>query len=176
MIRVWDPLTRAFHWMLAFGFATAWFSAERWEGLHDAAGYFVGALLAFRLIWGFVGGRYARFAQFLRRPSVVIAYLKAIASGSEARFLGHNPAGGAMIAVMLAGLAAGVVTGWMLTTDAFWGIAWAQHLHSAIVHGLVLLIIGHLAGVALASFRHRENLARAMVTGDKRAPAPGDVA
>lgn len=176
MIRVWDPLTRTFHWMLALGFAVAWFSAQWWEGLHDAAGYFVGALVAFRLIWGFVGGRYARFSQFVRRPSVVIAYFKAIKAGSEARFLGHNPAGGAMIVVLLAGLIAGVVTGWMLTTDAFWGVAWAQHLHSAIVHALVLLIIGHLVGVALASFRHRENLVRAMVMGDKRAPEPGDVA
>lgn len=175
MIRVWDPLVRAFHWSLALSFGAAWFSAQRWEVLHDGAGYVAGALVAFRVAWGFFGGGYARFSRFVRSPRVVFEYLKSIAEGSEARFLGHNPAGGAMIVALLSAVLAAVATGWMLTTDVFWGVIWAQRLHSVVAHGVLLLVLVHVAGVALASRRHRENLVRAMFSGDKRAPKPGDV-
>ena len=176
MVRVWDSFVRAFHWSLALSFAIAWLSAQSWEALHDWAGYAAGALVLARVVWGFLGAPYARFAQFVRSPRTVIAYLKAIATGSEARFLGHNPAGGAMIVALLIAMAATATTGWMLTTDALWGATWAQRLHSVVAHGLLLLVLGHLAGVALASMRHRENLVRALIFGDKRAPESGDVA
>jgi cytochrome b len=81
-----------------------------------------------------------------------------------------------MIVALLVSLAATAATGWMLTTDAFWGSVTVQRLHSVLAHGVLLLILAHLGGVALASLRHRENLVRAMVIGDKRAPGPGDVA
>ena len=176
MVRVWDLFVRVFHWSLALSFAIAWLSAQSWEALHDWAGYAAGSLVLARVLWGFLGAPYARFAQFVRSPRTVVAYLKAIATGSEARFIGHNPAGGAMIVALLIAMAATATTGWMLTTDALWGATWAQRLHSLVAHGLLLLVLGHLAGVALASVRHRENLVRAMVFGDKRAPEPGDVA
>ncbi|MGD0187352.1 MAG: cytochrome b/b6 domain-containing protein [Roseiarcus sp.] len=176
MIRVWDPFVRAFHWSLALSFAVAWLSSDGLEDLHDWAGYAAGSLVAMRIVWGFLGAPYARFAQFVRSPSAVIAYLRAIATGSEARFVGHNPAGGAMIVALLIAMAATATTGWMLTTDALWGVRWAQRLHSLVAHSLLLLVLAHLAGVALASLRHRENLVRAMIFGDKRAPEPGDVA
>ncbi len=175
MIRVWDPFVRAFHWALALSFAVAWFSSEDMERLHEAAGYVAGALVAARIVWGFVGPPYARFSQFVRSPATVLGYLKAIADGSEPRFIGHNPAGGAMIIVLLVAMAAATATGWLLTTDAFWGSTAAQHVHSIVAHGVALLVLAHLAGVALASIRHRENLVRAMVAGVKRAPRPGDV-
>lgn len=176
MIRVWDRFVRAFHWALALSFALAWLSAQRWEAGHEAAGYVAGALALARVVWGFVGSPYARFAQFVRAPRIVLAYLQAIAARSEARFLGHNPAGGAMIVALLIGVAAASVTGWMLTIDAFWGETWTQRLHTLAAHGLLLLVLAHLLGVALASLRHRENLVRAMIFGDKRPPEPGDVA
>jgi cytochrome b len=176
MIRVWDPFVRAFHWSLVLSFADAWLSTDGLEDLHDWAGAVAGALVAMRVVWGFLGAPYARFAQFVRSPSAVVAYLKAIATGSEARFLGHNPAGGAMIVALLIAMAATATTGWMLTTDALWGVRWAQRLHSLVAHGLLLLVLAHLAGVALAILRHRENLVGAMIFGDKRAPEPGDVA
>ena len=176
MIRVWDPLVRAFHWSLALSFAIAWLSAEGWEDLHDWVGYAAGALVLARVAWGFLGAPYARFAQFVCSPRTVIAYLKAIATASEARFVGHNPAGGAMIVALLIAMAATATTGWMLTLDAFWGSIWAQRLHSLVAHSLPPLVLAHLAGVALASLRHRENLVRAMIFGDKRAPEAGDVA
>ncbi len=175
MIRVWDPFVRAFHWALALSFAVAWLSAENMETVHNAAGYVAGALVAARTVWGFVGPDYARFSQFVRSPAMVLGYLKAVSEGSERRFIGHNPAGGAMIVVLLAAMAAAVLTGWLMTTDAFWGSAAAQHVHSIVAHGVLMLVLAHLAGVALASVRHRENLARAMVLGVKRAPEPGDV-
>jgi len=175
MIRVWDPFVRAFHWALALSFAVAWLSAENMERVHDAAGYVAGALVAARIAWGLVGPGYARFSQFVRSPAIVLGYFKAIAEGSERRFLGHNPAGGAMIIVLLAGMAAAVATGWLMTTDAFWGSTAAQRVHSIVAHGVLLLVLVHVAGVALASVRHRENLVRAMVVGVKRAAEPGDV-
>ncbi len=176
MIRVWDPLVRAFHWTLVVSFVVCWLSAQVWEDLHAWAGAAAGALALARVVWGFVGGGYARFGQFVRAPRVVFAYLGAAARGSEARFVGHNPAGGAMIVALLIVVAATVASGYALTTDALWGSLGAQRLHSLIAHGLALLVLAHLAGVALACLRHRENLVRAMIFGKKRAPAPGDVA
>ena len=176
MIRVWDPFVRAFHWALAASFAVAWLSSEKWDGLHAAAGYAAGALVGLRIVWGFFGPRYARFTQFVRPPDAVIAYLRAIKDGSERRYIGHNPAGGAMIVVLLVAMAATAVSGWLQTTDAFWGSAILQHVHSLLAHGVLALVAVHLAGVALASLRHRENLARAMVVGVKRGAGPGDMA
>jgi cytochrome b len=175
MIRVWDPFVRAFHWALVASFAIAWLSAQRWEALHDAAGYFAGGLVAFRVVWGFVGSRYARFAEFVRSPRTVLDYLGAIAGGSERRYIGHNPAGGAMIVVLIAAMAATAVSGWLMTTDAFWGSTAVQRVHSILAHGVLLLVFAHLCGVALASARHREDLVGAMVFGVKRAAEPGDV-
>jgi len=176
MIRVWDPFVRTFHWALALSFTVAWLSGEGSERLHELAGYTVAALVLARIAWGFLGPPYARFSQFMRPPGAVVDYLKSIVSGSEPRFIGHNPAGGAMIVVLLASLAATAATGWMLTTDAFWGSIAVQRLHSIPAHGLLVLVAAHLAGVALASVRHNENLVRAMTLGVKRAPGPGDVA
>jgi cytochrome b len=176
VIRVWDPFVRAFHWTLVASFVVCWLSAQVWEDLHAWAGYVAGALALARVVWGFVGGGYARFSQFVRAPRVVLAYLGAIARGSETRFVGHNPAGGAMIVALLIVVAATAASGYALTTDALWGSLDAQRLHSLIAHGLALLVLAHLVGVALASLHHRENLVRAMIFGDKRAPAPDDVA
>ncbi len=176
MIRVWDPLVRGSHWALAASFAVAWLTSKNWEGLHVASGYVAGGLVALRVVWGFLGPRYARFTQFVRSPGTVIDYLRAIKDGSESRYIGHNPAGGAMIVVLLAAMAATAVSGWLLTTDAFWGSTVMQHGHSLLAHGVLALVVVHLVGVVLASLRHRENLVRAMIVGVKRPSEPGDVA
>ena len=176
MIRVWDPLVRGSRWALAASFAAAWLSSGNPESFHDAVGYAAGALVGLRVVWGFLGPRYARFAQFVRSPGTVIDYLRAIKDGSESRYIGHNPAGGAMIVVLLAAMAATAVSGWLLTTDAFWGSTVMQHGHSLLAHGVLALVVLHLVGVILASMRHRENLVRAMIVGVKRPSEPGDVA
>jgi len=175
MVRVWDPVVRAFHWSLVAGFAIAWFTANRAEALHVWAGYAAAGLVALRLTWGFVGTRHARFADFARRPATVLAYLRAIMRGREARHIGHNPAGGAMVLALMLAVAATAFTGWLMFTDQFYGDDSIVALHSLAAHAMLGLVILHLAGVALASLRHRENLVRAMLTGCKRAAGADDI-
>lgn len=202
MTRIWDPFVRIFHWSLVVAVAVAWLSAEQWDDLHNIAGYVVAGLLAARLIWGAVGTRHARFGQFLRAPSTVLAYLRDMAAGRERRYLGHNPAGAAMILALVLTLAGTALTGWLLENpvrlaqvpdmpqviapahadegangdeDEDEGPEIVEDLHEVLANLTLALIALHIAGVLLASWRHRENLARAMVTGDKRAPEPGDV-
>lgn len=175
MARVWDPLVRLFHWSLVASFVLAWFTPHRSEAIHAWAGYAAAGLVGLRLVWGVIGTRHARFSDFVRRPSVILAYLRAIARGTEARHIGHNPAGGAMILALIAGMAGTALTGWLMFTDRFYGDDGMVAIHSACAHGLLILILLHLAGVALASLRHHENLPLAMVTGLKRAPDAEDV-
>jgi cytochrome b len=175
-IRVWDPFVRLFHWCLALSFVIAWFSANSWNDLHMWAGCAAAGLVAARIAWGLVGTPYARFSQFVRLPQRILAYLKAIYRGGEHRYVGHNPAGGAMVVALILTMGATSASGWALTTDAFWGVAWMQKLHNALADGLLFLVCTHLAGVTLASFRHRENLVFAMINGRKRAAGQNDVA
>jgi cytochrome b len=175
VIRVWDSFVRIFHWTLAASFVVAWFSAQRWEDLHDGAGCLAVALVLLRLLWGFAGSRYARFSQFVRSPRAIFDYLRSILSGGERRFIGNNPAGGAMILALLVGMVIVVFTVWMMATDAYWGMTWVQRLHSALAHGFIILVVLHIAGVALSNVRHRENLVRAMFAGTKSAAAANDV-
>jgi cytochrome b len=173
--RVWDPLIRLLHWSLVFSFGLAWLTSRRSDQIHHWAGYAAAALVLVRLMWGLLGPRYARFDHFVRRPGVVIRYLSEILTGSEARHIGHNPAGGAMVVVLLAGMLATAFTGWMETTDAYFGVRWVETVHSVFAHGLLILVGLHLSGVALASWRHNENLVAAMFTGRKRTPEESDV-
>lgn len=175
-VRIWDPVVRIFHWSLVASVATAWFSANVIEGLHYWAGYAAAGLIGMRLLWGVLGTPYARFSQFVRHPLTIIGYLRDIASGREVRYLGHNPAGGAMVVALIVTLFGTALSGWLMTTDAFWGVAWMQEVHDLVAHLLLVLVLAHLAGVALASLRHKENLVAAMVHGRKRAPGPQDVA
>lgn len=167
-LRVWDPLVRLFHWSLVAAFAAAWVTADEWERAHEIVGYAVIALLAVRLMWGFVGTRHARFADFVRGPTEVIAYLKDTAARRARRYIGHNPAGGAMVVAMLVMLAAVCGTGLMLTTT-FSEVKWVEELHEASAYALLALVVVHVLGVVVASLEHHENLVRAMITGRKRA-------
>ncbi|WP_377298154.1 cytochrome b/b6 domain-containing protein [Rhizobium sp. SGZ-381] len=175
MVRVWDPYVRVFHWGLVTSFAVAWFSAEDLRHVHEFAGYTAGGLIAARLVMGIAGSRYARFSQFVRRPTRVIAYASDVVAHRERRYLGHNPLGGLMVLALIILVASVAFTGWLQTTDAYWGIEWVEDLHRRLVNVMIGCVILHLAGVLVASLRHSENLVRAMVTGVKRPPAPGDV-
>ena len=174
-VSVWDPLVRVFHWALAASIALAWFTSGHPKGVHQWAGYTAGALIAIRLVWGFVGPGHARFVDFVRSPAKVLAYLRDIGRGTERRYLGHNPAGGAMVLTLMLTIAAQVTVGWLQTTDAFWGVAWIEDLHGALGKMILLLIGLHLAGVLIASLRHRENLPAAMLTGHKRVAEHDDI-
>ena len=203
-VRIWDPLIRIFHWGLVAAFAIAWLTAGELQPVHEIAGYTVAGLVVFRLVWGLVGSRYARFAQFLRGPAPTLAYLVDLARGRERRYVGHNPAGAAMIMALLITLSGTAFTGWLMEEpgrmamlpdlppivapahaddegdEAGYGEARVEgplkEVHEALANLMLLLVVLHVGGVVLASFRHRENLARAMLTGDKRAPGPGDIA
>ncbi len=166
-IRVWDPLLRLFHWSLVLVFALAWLTGDEWMDLHRLAGYSMAALLFFRLLWGVVGPRHARFADFVRGPSAVKAHLLALLQGRAQHYDGHNPAGGAMVVMLLTVLALVVASG--LLADAFGGSELFEALHELLAN-LALMLVGlHIAGVLLMSVLEGENLVRAMVTGRKRA-------
>jgi cytochrome b len=191
-VRVWDPLIRVGHWLLVAAFATAYLAEDAPEGLHAAAGYAIAITVALRLIWGLVGPRRARFADFVTGPGRVLAYLKGLATGRAERHIGHSPAGGAMIVALLVALGATAVSG-MGTLAAEKGRGplaglvaaspageaghggheergetW-EEIHEVAANATLLLILVHVAGVAWASLAHRENLVRAMLTGVKRA-------
>jgi len=168
-VRVWDPLVRIFHWSLAASFFGAWLLGEDGGALHQALGYAALGLVAFRLVWGVIGPRQARFASFVPSPHRFFGYVRDMLAGRERRYLGHNPAGGAMIIALLAAVAATGVTGWMMTLPAYADLHWVEEVHEAFASGTLALVGLHVAGVALSSVRHRENLVRAMITGKKRA-------
>jgi len=167
-VRVWDPLVRIFHWSLLAGVVIAWATADEVQAVHEVVGYGIAGLLAVRIVWGFIGSTHARFSDFIYRPSAVAAHLVATARLSAKRYLGHNPAGGAMIIALLAMLTLTCATGIAMTTEAYADVHWVEEVHEVIVNGLLVLVALHVAGVLVASLEHRENLVRAMVTGRKR--------
>jgi len=174
-IKVWDRLVRVGHWTLVIGITTTWFVHGKW---HEWLGYAVLAVVALRIVWGVAGPRstrYARFTQFVRSPAATMDYAKQIINHSEPRHLGHNPLGGWMIVALLLTIVGVCLTGWLYTTDRFWGEAWVEELHEGLTNVLLALAVLHIGGVIFASLRHGENLVKAMLNGRKRAPGPGDV-
>jgi cytochrome b len=172
-IVVWDAPVRVFHWLLVLSFAGAYVTSEseRWRLIHVTLGYTMGGLVAFRILWGLVGTRYARFSSFVRGPAAVVQYMRALFSGSPQHHVGHNPAGALAILLLLASSMAIVASGWAVYNEV--GGSWLEEVHE-VAGNFMLAVVGvHLAGVVVASKLHRENLARAMVTGSKEG-APGD--
>jgi len=181
-VRVWDPLVRMFHWILAASFLIAWLSGGEWLELHVAAGYVILGLVLIRVVWGVVGTRHARFADFVYSPSIILAYLKDVIAVRARRYLGHNPAGGAMIVVMLVSLTLAVVSGLVLygykefsgplsglLVNAPAGLGGVlKESHEFFANFTVLLVVLHLAGVVLTSVHHGENLVRSMINGYKQ--------
>ncbi len=165
-VKVWDLGVRLFHWSLVISVGSAWLLTDpRW--LHRRLGYVVIGLIAFRLIWGLIGSRHARFADFIPGPGRLFAYLGAMMKGREWRTLGHNPAGAAMIVALLSLLSGICATGYMMGMDRYFGQSWVEHWHKGMLNGLLLLVVLHLGGVVLASLRHKENLVAAMIHGHK---------
>lgn len=170
-ILVWDLPVRLFHWLLALSFAGAFLTAEseRVRDLHVAFGYTFMALIAFRLVWGLIGTRHARFASFAYGPKAVLAYVRSLPTRTPMHFAGHNPAGSWAIFAMLAlGIATGV-SGYALYEDV--GGRWTESLHEGAANAMLALVVVHVAAVLVSSRLHRENLVAAMVTGHKRGAA-----
>jgi cytochrome b len=160
---------RVFNWSLATLFVLAYATGDEIERVHIGAGYAIAGLLGARMVWGLVGPRHARFSNFVRPPREVLAYVRDIALLRAPRYIGHNPAGGAMIVALLVALAGTCTTGYMMTTDAYWGSKLLEHVHEFLANLTVGLVVAHVLGVLIASFEHRENLIASMITGRKRA-------
>ena len=173
---VWSRFVRLFHWSLVTTVALAWITSEVGRGLHEPIGWVMVALLLLRIVWGLAGrDRAARFVSFVRGPAAVLAYAQDVLRHRAPRFLGHNPLGGWMVLALMLTLAAIALTGWLLTTDAFFGSEIMEEVHEAFAQGLLILVALHVAGVIYTGRQQRENLVRAMLTGRKRAPEPGDI-
>ena len=188
-VRVWDPFVRIFHWLLATVVLVDWFMDEPlW--MHTWLGYLAAGLVILRIVWGFIGPENAQFINFVRGPRLVLEYVAGLVRFSSRRYLGHSPAGGAMIVALLVMISATIVTGMAnLAADRGEGpLAGAiskverpiipgqrrprllmKQVHETVANITLVLVLLHVLGVALGSFAHRENLVRAMITGRKRA-------
>lgn len=175
-ILVWDLPVRVFHGLLILCFALAWLSSEseRWQLLHISAGTTLIGLVAFRLLWGLIGSRHARFASFVRGPTAAWGYLRELAAGRAPSTVGHNPAGALAILGLLALIALTAGTGLAMQQDL--GGDFLEELHEAAAQATLLLVGVHVLGVIVGSLAHRENLVRSMVTGFKRGPADQGIA
>ena len=204
-IRVWDPLVRLFHWSLVAAFTVAYFTGEEGSLVHIWSGYAVIGLVVFRIAWGFIGSRHARFGDFLYSPARTMQYLKSLVTRHPESYLGHTPAGGWMILLLLGAVLVTSLTGIKVyglegygplaaggpdvslvaaaraddevherehehgengeedAAEEFW-----EELHEFFANLTVLLIFVHVAGVIVTSVIHRENLVKAMLTGNKR--------
>ena len=169
-VKVWDLFVRVFHWLLVILFAVAWYSGGIWDNPHLAAGYFIFGLVVARIVWGFVGSPHARFSDFIYGPRTILLHIADMLRMRAPRYLGHNPAGGAMVIMLLATLIVVCISGVMMTTDAFWGVKWVDRLHETASTIALVLVALHVGGVIFASIEHGENLVRAMITGRKRTP------
>lgn len=180
-IKVWDPLVRAFHWLLAGAFFVAYISADDYQQVHHIAGYLITSLVLGRFLWGFIGTRYAKFKDFAVDPTTIIAYLKAMLKGQHPRYVGHNPAGAAMVFLLLGSIVCIALTGMTLLAieeqsgplvGFVQSMGWYdddifEELHEFFANFTILLIIFHVSGVIVESVLHKENLIKAMLTGNK---------
>jgi len=166
---VWDLPQRLVHWLMVLSFAGAYLTAESetWRLVHVSLGYTFGGLLVFRLLWGLIGSRYARFANFVKGPQAVLRYLRSLLSGSPEHHVGHNPAGALAIVAMLSLGLGLVVSGWANYNEL--GGDWLEEAHELLANGLIAVIAVHVIGVIVSSRLHRENLPKSMLTGRKNA-------
>lgn len=174
-VGVWDPVVRIGHWLLVVSIAAAWLTRHGFGLWHEVIGYLSLAVIGMRLVWGFAGSAHARFGNFIRGPRATMAYASRTLRGEEPRYAGHNPLGAWMIVLLMTMVVLVGASGWLYTTDRYWGIEWVETTHRILSNTLFALIAVHIAGVIYASVRHRENLIGAMLHGRKREAGPNDV-
>ncbi len=166
-ILVWDFPTRIFHWTFAICFAGAIITQdmESLRIVHNTCGYTMLGLVAFRMIWGLIGTKHARFASFVPSPKRVFAYIKGLLTKKPIHTVGHNPLG-ALDVLLILSLVIGVATSGIMLDGGF-----AEELFEEVhefLANLLLLVIGvHVLGVLFSSFTHKENLIKSMISGYK---------
>jgi len=183
-VKVWDAAVRLFHWALAALVLAAFLTAESDDtiGWHARAGIAVAGLLVFRVIWGVLGPQQARFRSFVRGPREVLAYVRDYVRGRPPVHVSHNPLGALMVVTLLAVLVGTVVTGALTYGGAAWDgpfSAWIdkglghdiKEVHEALAGALLFLVPAHVVGVIVSSLLEKQNLVKAMITGQKRATA-----
>jgi cytochrome b len=174
-LKVWDILVRCLHWSLVASVVLAWLTRHSQGEWHETLGYLALAIVVVRACWGFIGTRYARFGHFVRTPEYTLRYARSLLDGSAPRYIGHNPLAGWMAIVLLAMVFLTCATGWLYTTDMFWGVEWVEELHEGFTNVLIGLVALHVLGAIGTSLHTRENLVRAMIHGRKRPPVAGDI-
>jgi cytochrome b len=174
-VMVWDVPVRVFHWLLVFSVAGAWLSAEseRWRCWHETLGYTTLGLMAFRLVWGWVGSRHARFADFVRSPAVVWVYVRKMVRLRAPRHVSHNPLGAWAVLALIALTTLTGVSGWLIADGDAPG--WLEEVHEVAANALMATVGVHVLGVLFSGWLHHENLVRAMLTGRKRATPDQDI-
>jgi cytochrome b len=169
-VKVWDWPVRVFHWTLAASVIGAYVTGESedFERLHHTLGWVAAGLIGFRVVWGLVGTRYARFSEFVRGPAQVWSYIKSLRSSEPQHFVGHNPVGAVAVILLMALVALSVYTGWLALAEN--AAEWTEDAHEIASNALIILVVVHVAGVLWSSRTHGENLLKAMLTGRKQAP------
>lgn len=179
-VKAWDPLVRVFHWSLVFFFLLAFATGDDWTNLHAWAGYTIAMLVAFRLLWGIVGTRTARFLTFVRSPRCAIRHLRAMLARRAPHYLGHNPLAAMMVVSLLVSIGFAAGSGMILIAaegqGPLAGTIFAaidgevmEEVHEFFANLTLLLVFAHVAGVAVSSLLEGENLVKAMITGRKKA-------
>lgn len=184
-IKVWDIVVRFFHWSLVSAFIIAFVTEDEWLGVHSWAGYLILALLGIRIIWGLIGTRYARFSDFIYKPATIKQFVKDTLHFRAKRYIGHNPAGGAMVIALMLSLLITSISGVLLLgaeeqagplahlfsqSGGAWDNTWEDTLeetHEFFANFTLLLVIIHVIGVIAESVIHKENLVSAMISGFK---------
>jgi cytochrome b len=170
-MKVWDPFVRIFHWSLVGLFAANALFLDAETKLHRQIGYAIAILVILRVIWGFVGKGYARFSTFPPSFQNAIGQLTDIATGRKTIHLGHTPLGALMIYNLIGAIALISTSGYLMTTDMFWGVGWVEEFHEIAVTWAEVSVVLHIAAVVYESVRTKVNLPRAMITGIKIIPS-----
>lgn len=174
-VRVWPAWVRLLHWCLAASVIASYATHEGAGPWHERWGWVALGLAVARVFMGVcVADPHLRLRAWLSGPRATLRYGAALMRGRAPRHLGHNPLGGWMMALLLLDAVLCGVTGWLFTTDLFWGEAWLEELHGVLGHAFVPLVLLHVAGALLSSWLHRENLVAAMLHGRKRAATARD--
>lgn len=169
---VWDPIVRLFHWSLVIAFCANAFYTRPGKIPHQWVGYIVAGLIGLRLIWGLIGTRHARFRDFPPSAAGSLRQLRDMATGRKHAHVGHSPLGALMIYNLLATMAGLALTGYMMTTVAYFGVKWVGMVHETLVTWAEVSIVAHVTAVVVESRRLQVNLSKAMLTGYKVVPAP----
>ena len=164
---VWDLFVRVFHWTLVTCVMVNYFVLDDGESIHQWLGYLASALVVARVVWGFIGSEYARFANFFPTPKRLQRHVSQLMRGQPEMHWGHNPLGAVMMLALMSLVIGLGVSGWMQTLDAFWGEEWLQDVHELLGNSLIGLVTLHALAAIVMGRLERTRLIRAMVTGIK---------